>query len=60
MTVRAECSTDDRFEKVKGRKLALGRALVVARFPKDERALIWRAYLDDHQDVAAVDGAKAP
>lgn len=44
VTARVECSVDDRFEKAKGRKLALGRALIETTFPKEERAAIWKAY----------------
>lgn len=44
VTARVECGASDRFEKAKGRKLALGRALIAAKFPKEERSLIWQGY----------------
>ena len=42
---KAECSNKDRFVKVKGEKIALGRGLLKLGFNKSERKEIWDQYL---------------
>ena len=41
----AICSSKDTFEKAKGRKIALSRALMASHFSKEERKEIWNRYL---------------
>lgn len=43
------CSTSDRYVRVIGRKIALTRALKVARFSREERTIIWKEYLKTHR-----------
>lgn len=46
----AECHPSDNFNKARGRKLALKRA--IASLPREERGQIWKAYF------AAIGGVK--
>lgn len=39
-----ECSHQDVFNKAKGRKFAMARALAVGGFSREERILFWEAY----------------
>lgn len=41
----ASCNPEDNFEYNRGRKLALKRALNTVDFGRDERKVIWDAYL---------------
>jgi hypothetical protein len=43
---RARCSPEDNFRKEEGRKRALTRALDPLPFDKEDRALVWTAYLN--------------
>jgi hypothetical protein len=40
----AMCHPNDQFEKEKGRKIALTKALDAAKFPRHLRTLAWEAY----------------
>ena len=42
----AWCSVKDRFDKERGRKIALGRALKAGEFGKEEREKFWEAYFE--------------
>lgn len=41
----AKCSPRDNFEKERGRKIALTRAIEAAKLPKKDRSILWEAYL---------------
>lgn len=43
---QAECSSKDKFDKEKGRKLSLARALAAAGLTKSERICFWTAYFN--------------
>lgn len=51
----AKCSPQDNFEKERGRKIALTRAIRAAKLQKPDREALWEAYL--YRDAAPKDPA---
>jgi hypothetical protein len=45
----SECSPTDKFSKVKGRKIALARALDAAKLSREDRAKVWEQYAKTHR-----------
>lgn len=45
----AVCYFKDKFEKAKGRKIALSRALTASHLSKEERTEVWNEYLKKNE-----------